>query len=274
MSRCSERWEPKWNLILEIRSTGRHESVRWGGWPTHQTRWIAHGRKENKCGGRSRINWKLANRKCATVSLSLPLSCAYTRIRDISYSFFLSLGRCQRDIHRTRLENKIGTMAEKRVLATASEGHLNGGMPNPRKGSSRWTHEALSLQRRQVCIGPTRQALLSAVVFSSSFCSPFDVVLRNPPTSPADVRARHTRACPFFPLNPVGPRVVRIKKDCLTIRRGSNIALEGALVLCPKPALTVSLPSCPYRPRLRDFGLARPVTLSYGAHDFASWIRT
>jgi len=197
------------------------------------------------------------------VSLSFSLFCtrAHTRTCNItlflslspplSLSLLLSLGR-QRNIHRTRLENKIGTMAEKRVLATASEGYLNGRMPNPRKGSSRWTHEALLLQRRQVCIEPTRQALLSAAVFSSSFCSPFDIVLRNPPTSPADVRARHTRACPFFPLNLVGPRVVRIKKDCLTIRRGSNIALEGALVLCPRPALT--LPSRLYRPCLRDFG--------------------
>lgn len=178
------------------------------------------------------INWKLASRECVT---SLIHAHSYPS-EDFG------------EIFRTRLENKIGTMTAKRVLATASEGHLNGGTPNPGEGLEvdlRGPH----LRRRKVCIGPTRLSLPppSSSLFSHYhllLLPLFFTVLRNPPTSPADVRARRTRACPFLPLNPVGPRVVRIKKDCLTIRRGSNIALEDALVLCStgrpsrKPALT------------------------------------
>lgn len=125
------------------------------------------------------------------------------------------------------------------------------------KGSSRWTYGVLTFGVGKFVQDPRDWAPLPSPhplslfrpVFSATTISFVYVLLlhrrlRNLPTSPADVRARRTRACPFLPLNPVGPRVARIKKDCLTIRRGSNIALEDALVLCStgrparKPALT------------------------------------
>lgn len=135
--------EPKWNLIFEIRSTRRCESAHEeGGWLTHQTRRMTHGRKENKCGGRSRINWKLANRECVTF-----LTHAYPYPSE-------DFGK----IFRTRLENKVGTITGKQVLATAFEGHLNGRTPNPREGllGGPMAGSNPYLRRRKVCIGPTR----------------------------------------------------------------------------------------------------------------------
>lgn len=137
---------------------------------------------------------------------------------------------------RTRLKNKGGTMPRKRVLATTSDGHLNGGTRRTReKDSSRWTHEVLHHHRRgEVCIGPMKLALFSATATFLLLLSPFRRRLAKfPHLAGRCTRKGHACALPPSSLSvPWAPRVTPIKKDCLTIRRGSNIALEGALVLC------------------------------------------
>lgn len=95
--------------------------------------------------------------------------------------------------------------------------------------------------------------------------------------------ARGTRVC-FAPSSlsvPWAPRVTPIKKDCLTIRRGSNIALEGALVLCSagrlgeeaRFLLSGHSSTTPDLFPLPAISFAMPVMFSHDAHDFISWIK-
>lgn len=109
-----------------------------------------------------------------------------------------------------------------------------------RKGSSRWTHGVRAIEQESLYrIHKTGPSFIHHLflVYPSAFPS------LGPPSckiSPPrrQMYARRTRARPFSLSDPVGPRVARIKKDCLTIRRGSNIALEGALVHCSSERAT------------------------------------
>jgi len=219
---------------------------------------MTHGRKENKCGGRSGINWKLANRECVT-----SLTHAYP-----SEDF--------EEIFRTRLENKVGTMTEKRVLATVSKRHLNSGTPNLREGLVKMDPRGPHLRRRKVCIGPTRLAP------SFSHCHLLLLPLLRFAKSPHLVGrcTCEAHAClPFSPFKFRGPACRSDQKDCLTIRRGSNIALEDTLVLCSTGRGSLLLLSGHFSttPDLTPFGtpfaaaisFARPATFSHDAHDFA-----
>lgn len=269
---CTNREKPKWNLIFKIRSTRRCESAHEeDDWPTHQTRRMTHGRKENKCGGRSGINWKLANCECVTFL-----------IHAHSYP-----SEDFGEIFRTRLENKVGTMTGETSPGNGVRGAFKWRNAEPEKrdprggptGSSPSAQESLYRTHET---GPPFQPPPSsspAPLLSSSSCE------ISPPRRQMYVRGARVLALfslwiPWARVSLGSKRTVLQLDEVLTSlsrthlsfvrpvdRRGSPLFLSGHSSTTPD--LTP-----PGTPLAAAISLAMLATFSHGAHDFAPWIRT
>lgn len=131
ISWCANREEPKWNLIFEIRSTRQEmrEFVR-----SRRLTDPSNEKKDPRPKGeqmRRSIENKLETRESRVYDLSHD---AHARTHILRIHTSKSFRRLRKE---TRLENKAGTMTRKRVLATTSDGHLNGGTRRTREKTLR-----------------------------------------------------------------------------------------------------------------------------------------
>lgn len=125
-------------------------------------------------------------------------------------------------------------MTAKRVLATASEGHLNGGTPNPREGILKVDLRGPHLRRRKVCIGPTRLPPLptfSAPLPSSSV----PLRLAKSPHLAGRCTCEAHACLPFSPFESRGPA-------CRLDQKGSVLQLDEVLTSLSRTHLSFVRP--------------------------------